>query len=105
MYSARDNKGDLKVCFTFNFKVEYGGHGFGRHFFELPDLKNVTLDIKIIILAHILPEIWKHIEKVCDFQFEVHVLMSWYRHAFLRTARPRKCNIRHQDYNSSVNTS
>ena len=63
MYSARDNKGDLKVCFTLNFKIEYRGRGFGKHFCELPDLGNVILDNKIIILAHILPEILKHIEK------------------------------------------
>jgi len=63
MYSARDNKGDLKVCSTLNFKVEYRGRGFGMHFCELPDIENVILDTKIIILAHILPEIFKHIEK------------------------------------------
>ena len=61
MYSARDNKGDLKVCLTLIFKVNYGGHGVGMHFSELPDLENVILDTKIIILAYILPEILKHV--------------------------------------------
>ena len=52
-------------------------------FFELPDLENVILDTKIIILAHILPEILKHIEKkVRDLEFEGHVLRSRCRHAF-----------------------
>ena len=53
MYSARDNKRDLKKCLTLLFKVNYGSHGVGMLFFELPDLENVTLDTKIIILAHI----------------------------------------------------
>jgi len=75
------------------------------HFCELPDLENIILDTKIIILAHVFPEILKHIKKMRGLAFAFHVLRSGCRHAFLQTARPRKCDIRHQDYNSSVNTS
>ena len=43
-------------------------------FFELLDLENVILNTKIIILAHILPEILRNIlKKVRDLDFEGHV--------------------------------
>ena len=69
--------------FDFDFQGHYKGHGDGMHFFELSDLENVILNIKIIILAHIIPEILKHIEiKVRDLEYEGHVLRSRCQHAF-----------------------
>ena len=51
-------------------------------FFKLPDFENVIVDAKIIILAHILPEILRNIlKKVRDLDFEGHVSRSQCRHA------------------------
>ena len=38
MYSARDNKGDLKVCLTLIFKVKCRGYVTYVSHFEIPNI-------------------------------------------------------------------
>ena len=55
MYSARDNKGHLKVCLTLIFKVNYGGQVTYVSHFEIFNIGYVQIDTKIESASRIQP--------------------------------------------------
>ena len=55
MYSARDNKGHLKVCLSLIFKVNYGGQVTYVSHFEIPIIGYVQVDTKIESVSRIQP--------------------------------------------------
>ena len=59
MYSARDNKGHLKVCLTSIFKVNYGVQVTYVSHFEIPNIGYVQIDTNIESVSRIQPIINK----------------------------------------------
>ena len=55
MNSARDNKGNLEVCLTLIFKVNYGGQVTYVSHFEIPNIGYVQINTTIESLSRIQP--------------------------------------------------
>ena len=64
MYSARDNKGHLKVCLTLMFKVNYGGEVTFISHINIPNIVYVQIDTNIVSLSRIQPMMNKGSQKV-----------------------------------------
>ena len=59
MYTTRDKRGHVGVWLTLIFKVNRQGHKIYFHIFDIPDLKNARIDIKIKSVLWLQPEITK----------------------------------------------
>ena len=55
LFSARYNKGHLKVCLTLIFKVNYGGQVTYISHIEIPNIVYVQIDTHIVSLSRIQP--------------------------------------------------
>ena len=64
MYSARDNKGYLKVCLTLIFKVSYQGQVTYVSHIEIPNIGYVQIDTNIVSLSRIQPMMNKGSQQV-----------------------------------------
>ena len=49
MYSARDDKGHLKVCLTLIFKVNYRGQATYVRHIEIPNIGYVQIDTTLCL--------------------------------------------------------
>ena len=71
MYTTKDKKGHIKVRFTLTFKVNCQGKVIDFVFSEILDLEKVRIDIEILSLLYIQPEIRKVIRVyIYDLGFE-----------------------------------
>ena len=92
MYTTKDNKGHINVSLTLTFKVKCEGQVIGSVFFEILDLEKVRIDIEILSVLYIQPEIRKAAGVyIYDLGFEGQPSRSSDFVQFFLDPRPQKC--------------